>query len=104
MTRVGFEPTTYGLRVMTDLSSGFYLHRLRSLFPRGIRKLERPYASEFDAVYVRLPHNSAHVVKACETGLQLRLDSGRCDLRFYPAVVRKALSRNSKALSGNSEL
>jgi hypothetical protein len=59
MTRVGFEPTTYGLKVMADLSSGFYLHRLRSLFPRGIRKVGRPSASEFDGVYVWLAHNSA---------------------------------------------
>jgi hypothetical protein len=50
-----------------------------------------------------LAHNSAHVVKACEAGLQLRLDSRRRDLQFYPAVVRRALSGNSKALSGNSE-
>ena len=76
MTRVGFEPTTYGLKVMTDLSSGFYLHRLRSLFRRGIRKLERPCASEFDAVYVRLAHNSAHVVKHARPALSFASTQG----------------------------
>src|SRR2546423_15027310 len=62
MTRVGFEPMTYGSKVMTDSSSGFYLHRLRSLFPRGIRKFQPACASEFDPVYARLAHHSAHYI------------------------------------------
>jgi hypothetical protein len=38
---------------------------------------------------VRLAHNSAHVVKACEAGLKLRLDSAVLSSRCQESAVKR---------------